>query len=551
MRIKYTIPAPMTDALAAHARTLASVTLADLFARDPSRVNRLTREWGEWHIDFSKERLTPSVLEALLAHADSIGVLQWIEALFSGERVNLTEERPALHTALRQQEALPVRVGGDDVLPAIREVRGRMQAIADALRFGSWLGATGRPIRSVVNLGIGGSDLGPRLVVDALTDSAAMPVQVAFVSNVDPEALARVLAPLDPATTLFIVTSKTFTTQETLANAAAARSWLTSVLGELSLAPHFIAVTANGTAAREFGVADANLLPMWDWVGGRYSLWSAVGLSIAIACGYPAFDALLAGAAAMDRHVRSTPPPRNLAIVLALVAWWNARWLGHPQRLVVPYAHALRELPAYLQQLSLESNGKRTTRDGLPLPAGSAPALWGGTGTDAQHSFFQWLHQGTHPVPVEFIVPVRTRHPRADQQVLLVANALAQAQALLVGRWPEQIRRELMGQGLSASEVDAAVAARAAPGNRPSTTLLLPTLDAHALGALLALYEHRTFVESLLWQVNAFDQWGVELGKTLAKPIASALAGEALLPEGTDPSTEALVQHARRLGQAD
>jgi glucose-6-phosphate isomerase len=540
----------MSEALAAHARSLANANLADLFARDPSRVPRLALEWGDWLVDLSKERLTPSALEALLAHAESIGAPHWVDALFAGERVNLSEERPALHSALRQQDDTPVRVGGADVIPAIRDTQRRMREIADSVRAGAWRGATGEPVRNVVSIGIGGSDLGPRLVCGALDTRGESPVRVSFVSNVDPEALASVLASVDAATTLFVVISKTFTTQETLANAQAARDWLKRALGD-DVSRHFIGVTANVGEARAFGIDAYNVLPMWDWVGGRYSLWSAVGLPIALACGYPVFEALLTGAAAMDKHVRSMPLDRNLAVVLGLVGWWNARWLGFPQRLVIPYAHALRDLPAFLQQLSLESNGKRVTRDGMPLQWASAPALWGGTGTDAQHSFFQWLHQGTHPVPVEFVVPVRARRSLGNQQTLLVANALAQSQALLVGRSAEQVRRELVGRGLAAGEVDTFVAARVCPGNRGSTTLLLPTIDAFNLGALLALYEHRTYVESLLWQVNAFDQWGVELGKTLAKPIAAALAGEALLPIGTDASTEALVTHARQLAQAD
>jgi len=536
----------MSESLAAHARALANASLAELFARDPSRVFALSREWGEWYVDFSKERLTSSALDALIAHADTSGVAQWIDALFAGERVNLSEARPALHTALRQRDDAPVRVAGADVVPAIRETQRRMRTIATSIRDRTWLGATGRPIRDVVSIGIGGSDLGPRLVCDALADPGGAHPRVTFVSNVDPAALARALAPLDPSQTLFVVISKTFTTQETLANASAARAWLKRSVGE-DVERHFVGVSANVAQARAFGIAGDNVLPMWDWVGGRYSLWSAVGLPIAIARGYDAFEALCAGAASMDRHVRTTSLDRNLAVILALVGWWNARWLGFNQRLVIPYSHALRELPSFLQQLSLESNGKRVTRDGMPLPAPSAPALWGGTGTDVQHSFFQWLHQGTHPVPVEFVVPVRASEPIEDQQTLLIGNALAQAQALLVGRPAEQIRRELAGQGLGAGELDALVAARQCPGNRTSTTLLLPSIDAEQLGALLALYEHRTYIESLLWQVNAFDQWGVELGKGLAKPIIAALAGEALLPMGTDASTEALVARARRL----
>ena len=537
----------MSEALLAHARALATASIAELFVSDPSRASRLALAWGDWRVDVSKERLTPTALASLVAHAEAAGVRAWIEALFTGERVNLSEERPALHTALRQRDDTPVGVGGENVVPRIRATQARMREIAEGLRGGRWLGATGRPIRRVVNVGIGGSDLGPRFVADALATGEAEPVDVGFVSNVDPEAMSRELAACEPDTTLFVVTSKTFTTQETLANAQAARAWLSGALAGRDVARHFLAVTANIDEAARFGIPAAQVLPMWDWVGGRYSLWSAVGLPIAIARSYAAFDRLLEGAAAMDAHVRTTPSGGNLAVVLGLVAWWNARWLGAPQRMVVPYAHALRRLPDYLQQLVLESNGKRVTLDGSPLQGPSSPSLWGGTGTDAQHSFFQWLHQGTFATPVEFIVPVRARHAIADQQSLLVANALAQSQALLVGRAPLTVRRELAGSGLTGAALDAAVAARVCPGNRPSTTILLPEVDAWNVGALVALYEHRTYVEALLYGINAFDQWGVELGKTLAKPIARALAGDADLPSDVDASTQALVVHVRAL----
>src|SRR5205823_367328 len=396
-------------------------------------------------------------------------------------------------------------------------------------------------------IGIGGSDLGPRLVCDALP-AGPDAIDVAFVSNVDPEHLTRALSGRDPATTLFVVVSKTFTTQETLANATSARAWLAAALPTGSdLGAHFIAVSANVPAATQFGIDPDDVLPMWDWVGGRYSLWSAVGLSIAIRHGYDVFAELLAGAASMDAHVREAPPAANLAIVLGLIGWWNACALGHTQRIVVPYAQALGRLPAWLQQLTLESNGKRVTRDGAPVDGPTAPALWGDTGTDGQHAFFQWLHQGTHEVPVEFVVPIRASHPLDDQQTLLVANALAQSQALLVGRRGDELRRELAQQGSRGAALEAAIAARECPGNRASTTLLLPKLDAHNLGALLALYEHRTFVESILTGINAFDQWGVELGKSLAKPIVAALAENRPLSDSTDPSTRALIEHVRAL----
>jgi glucose-6-phosphate isomerase len=529
-----------------HARALRAIPLRALFAQDASRAGSLALDWGEWRVDLAKERVTPAAIASLLAHADAIGIARWRDALFAGERINLSENRPVLHTALRQQDDRPVVVAGENVIPAVRDTQRRMRALAESIRAGDRKGATGAPIRAVVNIGIGGSDLGPRLVCEALADPGRPGPHVVFVSNVDPEHLSRALASLAPASTLFVVTSKTFTTQETIANATAARQWLRAALGSgADLAPHFVGVSSNVDAARAFGVAD--VLPMWDWVGGRYSLWSAVGLSIAIAHGWDAFASLMAGAAEMDAHFRTAPPERNLPLVMGLLGWWNAVWLGCPQRVVVPYSHALGRLPAFLQQLSLESNGKSVTRDGAPLGRGGAPSLWGETGTDGQHAFFQWLHQGTHPVPVEFVVPVRARHAIANQQTLLVANALAQAQALLVGRPAGAVESELTARGLAGDALRSAVAARVCPGDRPSTTILLPTLDAWNLGALRALWEHRTFVEGLLLNVNSFDQWGVELGKTLATPIIAALEGHAALPEGTDGSTEALVSHARRL----
>jgi len=536
----------LPDAIAHAARTLSRERTSDLFARDPARAARLSFAWDGWYVDVSKERISPDALALLVAHAEALNVPHWIAALFAGEKVNLSEARPALHTALRQQDDAPVVVDGTDVIPEIRATQARMRALAGDLRAGRRRGASGGTIRAVVNLGIGGSDLGPRLVCDALPPAGGTPpVDVAFVSNVDPAALARALAPLDPATTLFVVTSKTFTTQETMANAAAARAWLAAA--ELPSQPHFVAVTANVAAARAFGVRDDAILPMWDWVGGRYSLWSAVGLSIAIRHGYDAFAALLRGAAAMDAHCRSAPLAQNLPVILALVGWWNARALNVPQRIVVPYAQPLARLPAFLQQLTLESNGKRVARDGAPIAGPTAPALWGDTGTDSQHAFFQWLHQGTHDVPVEFVVPVRAQGGDDARQTMLVGNALAQAQALLVGRGGDALRREMIAAGHTGAALDAAIAARTCPGDRPSTTLLLPTLDAHHLGALLALYEHRTFVESVLLGINAFDQWGVELGKALATPIIAALEGGAQEGARLDASTRALVDRARAL----
>jgi glucose-6-phosphate isomerase len=531
------------QALSAHRHALAGRSLQSLFEADHERFAQLSLAWDSWLVDFSKQRVTAETIALLVAQARERNLPAWIGALLAGEKVNLSEARPALHTALRQQNDSPLLVDGVDIVRAIRSTQARMRALTVQIRGGARLGATGRPLRHVVNLGIGGSDLGPRLVCDALggpRSPKAAGIDVSFVSNIDPESLTRALSSLDPATTMFIVTSKTFTTAETLANAQSARDWLARSLGGgIALSPHFVAVTGNADAARAFGVAGGDILPIWDWVGGRYSVWSAAGLPIAIRCGWDAFVELLAGAASLDAHFRDAPLERNLPVLLALVDLWNSRALDCTQRIVVPYAHALALLPGYLQQLVLESNGKSVARDGSRLQTGATAALWGGTGTDCQHAFFQWLHQGTQTVPVEFIVPLRTAHPLGEQQSTLVANALAQAQALMIGR---------PGSAGDGAEPDALAAQRACRGDHPSTMLLLPELNARRLGQLLALYEHRTFVEGIMLGINSFDQWGVELGKMLAGPLVAALRDGADVP-GADASTRGLAAHARMILQ--
>ena len=543
--MKYRTPAAPQQLLD-EAQRLQARRLQDLVAADDVRVQALSLSQDGWHVDFSKERLSVAAWQSLLQYAEDTNLPAWIRALFAGEKINLSEARPALHTALRQTGDAPVVVDGQDVLPVIRSTQQRMRALTESVRSGKRTGCTGQAFTDIVHLGIGGSDLGPRLACDAL---AAPPTSDAprlhFVSNVDPAPLTRALQGLVPARTLFVVTSKTFTTLETITNARAARAWLVAAMPQEDVSPHFVAATANVDAAIAFGVARDDVLPLWDWVGGRYSLWSAAGLAIPLALGWPVFSALLAGAARMDAHFKSAPLATNLPVLAGLVGYWNARVLNHRQRVVVPYAQRLAALPAYLQQLVLESNGKSVTRDGEPVAGPTAPAVWGATGTDSQHAFFQWLHQGTDEVPVEFVVPLRATQPLGQQQSQLVANALAQAQALLEGRGDDALR-EALAPRLSGAALDAAIAARRCPGDRPSTTLLLPRLDAVELGALLAFYEHRTFVEATLFGINAFDQWGVELGKQLAAPMAAALLGEAPLPPGTDASTRALFAVARR-----
>lgn len=550
------MPAAAPSDLAGHRRALAGTTLAELFARDPARFDRLSFAWDAWLVDLSKERLGPDTLPLLVAHAVAAGLPGWIGALFAGERVNQSERKPALHTALRQTGDSPLVVAGRDIIPDIRAAQSRMRTLSAQIRGGLRVGAAGRPIRAVVNLGIGGSDLGAFLVCSALarpprargsTGPQTQGVDVSFVANVDPEHLTRALAPHDPATTLFVIASKSFTTQETLANAASAKAWLLAALGKgVDVSSHFIAVTGNAPAARAFGVASADILPIWDWVSGRHSLWSPAGLPIALKIGWERYEKLLAGAASVDAHFRETPLERNLPVLLGLTGWWNGAHLKHTERVVVPYAQALFRLPAYLQQLVLESHGKRVARDGGVLTEPVAPALWGEVGTNAQHAFFQWLHQGPREAPVEFIVPIGASHPVADHQTLLVANALAQAQALLVGRSPDAVRAELTAQGMRGPDLDAAVAARVCPGNRASTMLLMPELSSYRLGQLLALYEHRTFVEAVLYGINPFDEFGVEYGKTLTGPIVAALSEGSALPADTDASTAGLVAHVRR-----
>jgi glucose-6-phosphate isomerase len=539
--------------LSAHRHALAGKSLTSLFDSDASRFGQLSLVWDSWLVDFSKQRVTPDTIALLIAYAHERNLPAWIAALMAGEKVNLSQARPALHTVLRQQNDAALLVDGVDVVRAIRATQARMRALTVQIRGGGRIGATGRPLRHVVNLSSGGADLGPRLVCDALAGPRApnaAGADVTFVSNVDPEALTRALVSLDPATTLFIVTSKTFTTAETLANAQAARDWLARALGGgIALAPHFIAVTGNVDAARAFGIAGSDVLPISDWVGGRFSLWSAAGLPIAIRCGWDLFVDLLAGAASVDAHFRSAPLEQNLPVLLALVDLWNERALGHAQRVIAPYAHALALLPAYLQQLALASNGKSVARDGSPLPSGSTAALWGGpAGTDCQHGYFQWLHQGTQVVPVEFIVPLRAAHPLGDQQAVLVANALAQAQALMIGRSRDSVRAALTADHLDAAACEAQVAHRVCAGDRPSTTMLLPELNARRVGQLLALYEHRIFVEGVMLGINSFDQWGAEWGKLLAGALVAAIrdGAEAV---GADASTRGLASHAHAIFQ--
>ena len=493
---------PQWRELQAHGEKIATTTLAALFAADAQRTAKFSVTLDGLTADFSKNHLTAETVSLLVKLAEAQDLPAWRTRMFGGEKINTTEKRAVLHTALRAPAGQTVCVDNVDVMPEIAAAHRRMQAFVAAVREGRWLGATGKKIAHIVNIGIGGSDLGPRLAVGALRDFCAGP-KLHFVANVDAADLTGALDGLDPAETLFVVVSKTFTTQETLLNAQSARQWLVAALGEDAVVRHCVAVSVNAAAVAKFGIAADNMFPMWDWVGGRYSLWSAVGLSIALAVGWDHFAALLAGAAAMDAHFRDAPLERNMPVLLGLTGLWYRNFRGSACHAILPYCEGLRELPRFLQQLEMESNGKSVTREGEAVDYVTSPAIFGECGTVGQHSFHQWLHQGTDATPTDFIGVRHDALNRPAHHAALLANLVAQTEALRLGR-----------QDADAGRVN--------PGNRPSTTLWLDKLDPHSLGMLLALYEHKVFVQGIIWNINSFDQWGVELGKKLA---AEALAG--------------------------
>ncbi|MGQ2991187.1 MAG: glucose-6-phosphate isomerase [Brevundimonas sp.] len=530
---------PMTadwTAFDAAARDDANARIVDQFAADPDRLDRMSVEAAGLYLDLSKQSWTRTGFEACLDLARSAGVEAARARLFGGEAINSTEGRAVLHPALRAATGAAFKALGEPVSAEVDAVRTDMAAYATAVRSGAETGATGKAFTAIVHIGIGGSDLGPRVVWDALRPLNPS-IDLRFVANIDPRDMAEALTGLDPETTLVVVVSKTFTTQETLANARAAQAWLADGLPETGRDRHFIGVTAAPERATAFGCA--RTFAFRDWVGGRYSLWSAVSLSCVIALGPEVFEALLAGAAAMDDHFVSAPLERNAPVLMALAQIWNVDGLGRPARTVAPYAHALRRLPAFLQQLEMESNGKRVHRDGSPVTRQTCPVVFGEPGTNGQHAFFQQIHQGPQVVPAEFVV-VKATHGEATESPLW-ANALAQAQALMVGKTTDAAHAELLAAGESPGEADRLASHKTFPGNRPSTTVVMDRLTPETLGALLALYEHKTFVEGVIWDINSFDQWGVELGKVLAKAILADVAAGAP-SAGLDPSTAGLLR---------
>ena len=523
--------------LAAAASALESTTIRDLSEADPARPNDLTFEAAGVHLDLSRQRLTDSVLAALLELASERGVLGWRDRMLSGEHINVTEDRAVLHTALRLPPDARLTVDGQDVVADVNAVVDRMAAFAEAVRSGAWLGATGERIRTVVNVGIGGSDLGPAMAYLALRESSERGLSFRFVSNVDPTDIVEALRDLDPATTLVIVASKTFTTLETMTNAQAARTWLVSSLGEDAVSRHFVAVSTNAEKVSAFGIDTANMFGFWDWVGGRYSMDSAIGLSTMIAIGSEGYRQLLAGFHAMDDHFATAEPARNVPLLMGLVAVWNRNFLGIETTAVLPYSQYLSRFPAYLQQLTMESNGKSVRLDGSPVTYDTGAIFWGEPGTNGQHSFYQLLHQGTATVACEVIIVARSGNPMGDQQDMLVANALAQASVLALGRTAEEVASD----GTPA----ALVPHKVMPGNRPTSVVMVAELDPFTLGALVALYEHSTFVLGAVWGIDSFDQWGVELGKKVAAGILGELDGSTAA--NFDASTDASIALYRRL----
>jgi glucose-6-phosphate isomerase len=529
---------------------LSKTRAAALFEEDANRAADFSVEAAGLYLDYSKNKITRPARQALIDLARASDLDGAIARMVSGEKINSTENRAVLHVALRDLSGRAYKIDGENVAPLIAAERAKMKAFADLMEAGSLKGFSGRPIDTIVNIGIGGSDLGPLMAVEALRPFWLKGRRAFFVSNVDGQHLADTLLDCDPATTLFIVASKTFTTQETMTNADSARRWFLAKGGtEAAIASHFIALSTNVKAVTAFGIAPDTMFVFWDWVGGRYSMWSAIGLSIALQCGWTAFEAMLKGANAMDEHFRSSPLERNMPALLALAGVWNRNIMGAASHAVLPYDQHLHRLPAYLQQLDMESNGKSVAKDGASLARGSGPVIFGEPGTNGQHAFYQLIHQGTDIIACDFIAAALSAAPLGDHHEKLLANFIAQPEALMLGKSDSEVRADLAREGLSPGEIERLTPHKIFRGDRPSNAILMERLTPETLGALVALYEHKVFCQGVLWGVNSFDQWGVELGKALAKGVLPkiARAGETKpAPTGHDGSTLALIDRINK-----
>ena len=532
---------PVYPRLAAHRQAFADVHLRTLFRQDPGRFERFSVEAEDLLLDYSKNLVTAETMALLVELARAAGVDRAIDGMFAGEKINATEDRAVLHVALRNRSNRPLLVDGEDVMPKVNAVLEHMRRFSDAVGGGEWRGHTGERVTDVVNIGIGGSDLGPQMVAEALKPYWRPGLRAHFVSNVDGTHLAETLAGLEPATTLFLIASKTFATQETLTNARSAREWLVSGLGaEVAVARHFAALSTNGRAVAEFGIDPKNMFEFWNWVGGRYSTWSAIGLPLACVLGMDRFEEFLAGGHTLDEHFRAEPFERNIPVILALLGvWYGEFWDAHTHA-VLPYDQYLHRFAAHLQQLDMESNGKGVGLDGRRVGYATGPVIFGEPGTNGQHAFYQLIHQGTRLVPADFIAPAISHNPIGDHHRALLANFFAQTEALMLGKTETEVRVELAAAGLGATEVDRLAPHKVFAGNRPTNSILVRKLTPETLGRLLAVYEHKVFVQGVIWNVNSFDQWGVELGKQLAKKILPQLSDDAEV-SSHDVSTNGLI----------
>lgn len=519
--------------------------MRELFAQDPQRAERYWLEVGEMVLDYSKNRIDDTVLAHLIELAQQSGLQERIGAMFGGEKINLTEQRAVLHTALRNRSNTPVYEDGENVMPQVNAVLAKMGRFADAVRGGRWTGYTGQAITDVVNIGIGGSDLGPLMMCSALKPYGHERLSMHFVSNVDGTQLRGVLEKVRPETTLFVIASKTFTTQETLTNARTAREWFLRDAGEADIAKHFVAVSTNHEAVAAFGIDTEHMFEFWDWVGGRYSLWSAIGLPIMLYLGETHFVRMLEGAHLMDQHFAHTPFERNMPVILALLGIWYSNFYGASTHVIAPYDQNLHRFPKFVQQLDMESNGKQVQADGTPVTTTTGPIIWGETGINGQHAFFQLMHQGTHLTPADLIVSLEKRSNLPGHHEILLSNAIAQAEAFMRGKTAEEARAELLAAGMGEAEAQALIPHKTFSGNRPTNMILLEKIDPFNMGALVALYEHKVFVQGVVWGINSFDQWGVELGKQLAKTVLAELTGE-MGAQVHDASTMRLIKRYRR-----
>lgn len=544
MRTPSLIASPAFQALQQHLAEAKNWQVRDLFTQDPARFTKLSTEGAGLFFDYSKNIVNDQTMDLLHALARETQVEAQRDAMFAGEQINRTEHRAVLHTALRRPRSDKLALDGHDIIPDIHAVLDRMGVFSERLRSGEWRGYDGREITDIVNIGIGGSYLGPKMTCQALRSFGHPRLVMHFVSNVDGHDLDALLPRIDPATTLFIIASKTFGTSETMTNARSARAWFLRSADADQLPKHFVAVSTQLDLVTAFGIAAENMFPFWDWVGGRYSVWSAIGLALVMYIGMDRFREFLAGAHAMDQHFQHTPLEKNLPVILALIGIWNRNFIGSTSISIAPYHQDLRLFPGYLQQLEMESNGKRIKVDGSKVEVATCPVIWGDVGTNGQHAYFQLLHQGTDVAAVDFIAALQPSHTLESHQLLLLANCFAQSEAFMRGRNAEEVRADIQAQGLPPEEVEKLIPHRSFPGNRPSNTILMDALTPSTLGALIALYEHKVFVQGVIWGINSFDQWGVELGKLLAKNIALELAEQAR-PAQHDSSTNGLIARAR------